>query len=242
MDKLAGNSFAAFDRKIQHNTDRAAYEYLKGKQKLPFGNQDRMNPNATITEGYLRSEVDLGVQNAIRFPIKIGDPNTTGSGTERLLQNSQMFLVTQIGLMLYLATDSPTNAIRAQASLHSYPAIEVNAGTNDVNVIYNGSLECRVDQVTYFDGLDTARFLRAGQAQEGLEVSTGATNPAYVQDQWDTQNWGMYRLTPFIFFGGQSDNVVTLSLPANIDLTDNNATVVALFRGLLIQNAYANNQ
>lgn len=241
MDMLAGGSSAkSFGNKIQFNTDRDAFNYLLGQQKLPRGAANAVNPDATITEGYLRSEVDLTQQNQITFPITVDDGNAPRNATERRLAISQMFLVTQVSVMLYTAGAEPTPEDRAQAVLHTYPAIEVNAGTADMNVIYNGFLQARVDQVTYFDALDTKRFFRAGTAQQGVEVSTGATNPAYVADEWDSQNWGMYRLTPFIFLGGQSNNVITLNLPANIDLTDNNATCVLFLRGLLIQNAYKN--
>lgn len=219
----------SFANRIQVNTDRDAYNYLLGRQKLPGTDENAINPNATISEGYLRSEVDLVQQNSVTFPITVND----GDGqqvTERRLKISQMFLVTQIGLFLY-NHGTGSAADRAVATLHTYEATAVNT-SGDMGVIYNSYLSARVDEVTYFDALDTLRFRRVGQAQVGVA--------GIVADQWDATNWGFYRLTPFIFFGGQSSNVVTLQLPTNIDLSTDTTTVVMEARGLLIQNAYRN--
>lgn len=241
FNRLAGPGAAQLANKIQFNTDRDAYNHLIGLSGAPKGTADKISDKATITEGYLRSERTLLQQNAIRFPLTVNDGDAAINVTEQRLQISQMFLVTQIMLGLYYEGGDPTSAIRAQAPVHTYPAIDVNTGTADVGVVYNSKLSIRVDQTTYFDALDTMRFKRAGVAQQGVEVSTGASQPEYVADSWDEQAWGMFRLTPFIFFGGQSDNIVELKLPVNIDLTNNYACAVFLCRGFLIQNAYANN-
>lgn len=242
MDKIAGIGANAksFMNRINFNTDRDAFNFLMNQMRLPAGSKGSINKNATIAEGYLRSEVDLTQQNQITFPITATDGEARNV-TERRLQVAQMFLTTQMALMLYFRGEDPSPAVRAQAPLRTYEALDVNAGSNDVSIVWNGFLTAKVDQVTYFDAIDTKRFYRAGQAQEGVEVSTGATQPSYLADEWDSPNWGMYRLTPFIFLGGQSDNKITLTLPFNVDLTDNNATVVLFQRGMLIQNAYANN-
>lgn len=240
MNRLAGDSLMdSWAGKINVNSDRAAYNYIKHNQSLRDGDPNKINPNATITEGYLRSEVDLLQQNNVKFPILVGDG--TANVTERRLQISQMFLVTQISLMLY-AIQSGSQAARASSPLRSYAALDVNGGATEIGIIYNGSLRIEVDQTVYFDALDCTRFRRSGTAQEGVEVSAAATNPAYVADTWDCDNYGFYRLVPFIYLGGQADNKISLNLPLNVDLSSNNACAVMQVRGMLIQNAYKNSK
>ena len=83
------------------------------------------------------------------------------------------------------------------------------------------------------------RFWRSGQAQEGLEVSTAAGEPAYVANEKNTASYGYYPLTPNVIFSGTAKNVVTVRLPEAADAsgTASSNFAVMLFRGILVQNA-----
>ena len=212
-------------QEIEHNTDRGAYNAV-----LRQVERGEVHRKALVTEGFLRLEQDVVQQNRISFPVLTQDGGA--NVTEKRLNISDMFLITHMAMFLYSAGADPSQADRAQAKLVSYDADAVNGGTNDIYALYNGSFSIRVDQTVFFDRYDALRFYRAGQAQQGL------TAPDYFANQWDSVMWGFSPLVPFITLGGRDTNNIDLNLPTNIDLTDNNATVVAMFRGLLIQNAY----
>jgi hypothetical protein len=198
-----------------------------------------VNPNATVTQGYLRLEQRVAQQNVIRWPVLTTADVSTN--TERRLNQSDRFLVTHFGFQLYyLDPEAATNADRAQARLRSYPAFDVSTGTNDIYALYNGSFSLRVNETVYFDRFDALQFLRADSAQEGLNVTPTVVgeNNQYAFDTWQNSNWSYAFLTPFILLGGRDSINLELNLGANIDLADNDVWAVTQMRGMLIQNAY----
>jgi hypothetical protein len=215
-------------RGIQSNTDRAAFNYIKS---LPGYR------NAVITEGYLRSEQSFQATKELTFPIL--ENAGTQSATERRLNISDDFLVTHVGVGIIPAVTTTGGGDPAILNLETYPnPVSLGAGgADDLNyarAFYNGSMSIRKDSTVYFEALDLHRFMRVGAAQEGLNVSTAASNNAYGASSWGP-NSGYMATTPFILFEGTSKNTVKIDIPIISTGTDFEAFAVVLFRGLLIQ-------
>lgn len=225
MKPSAASAASRHFQAVDKQSDRGAYEHLKSQQ-----NAGRIRSEALATEGYLRSEVALSTQNTVNFGINEGSRPSPANNTEVRLATSDAFLVTHIGLFLKSTEEDPAD--NAASKLVTYDAESVNAGGN-IMAVYNGFLRIGCNQTTFFEKYDAMRFYRAGTAQQSVEVSTA--NP-YLTDTWDSVNYGFASIVPFITFGGTDSNRVELELPANIDLSANNATAVFICRGLLIQN------
>jgi len=238
-NRLAQNSLPEWNKRIKSDTPRAALNYIKDAQKGMNPSGPKISPDAVVSEGYLRLEQDLGTRDSYDFNVleNTGQPTVT----ERRLKVSDQFLVTHLGLFIISNSLPFTDNSRSIAPLQTYNSVRVRGaiGSDNAEIIYNGFLEIRVNETVYFDAYDTQRFKRVGTAQEGVEVSTGATEPAYVADEWSDQHYGLANLTPFIFFGGKANNKVSLNLPTSIAIGDGlSASVVLVAHGMQIQNAY----
>lgn len=230
LNDMPGSTRNALRRKMQqieHNTNRGAYNAVLDQMA-----EGRVSENSLVTEGYLRLEKDLSQHSTIRFPVLTNDGEK--HSTERRLNISDMFLVTHMGFMTYEAS-ALTPVERAQAR---FSTNEFSGGTvqNSFRALYAGSFSIRVDQTVFFDKYDALRFYRAGTAQ----VQTPASGPAYQVATYDSVNYPFSPIVPFITLGGRDNNKIELDLGANINFaTESTATAVVMFRGLLIQNAYA---
>ena len=238
--RLAQNSISEWQKRIQVDSPRAALNYIKDVQDGKHPNAPKINPNAVVSEGFLRLEQNLSTRDSYSFNVL--ENQGEKFVTERRLKVSDQFLVTHLGLFVISDTlDLNPPPRRAVAPLQTYNSIPLRAalGLSSAEVVWNSLLEIRVDETVYFDGYDTSRFKRAGTAQEGLEVSTGATNPEYVADEWSDANYGMAKLTPFIFLAGRANNKINLQMPSVVAFTTARAAVVLVARGMQIQNAYS---
>lgn len=227
MGDQAQKDFSAHMGMITENNDRGAYNQLVQQQKA-----GKISGNALITEGYLRSEANLGATNRVSFDL-VQNQGSAQNVTEKRLQISDCFVMTHLSLLLYTGSvdQIPTQEERASAQLFSFPSDRIN-GSGNINAVYNSFLQIRVNQTVFFDRFDTLNFLRVGTAQAGLVA------PAYTSSTWDTRYWAFAPIVPFITFGGQDSNDVSLNLPQGVDLSANFATAVFFARGLLVQNAY----
>lgn len=217
--------------KIRRNNLRSAWDYLQKK----YAGQKKV-----ITESYLRTEVGLATTSTLLdFKILENEPTASGNPlrvTEKRLNVSDNFLVTKMGFFHYVEAEPGVDDPGVQP-LRTYPNSIAYAAAADVNklqTIYNGTLEIRVNSTVYFDSYDMMSFYRAPTSQQGVDVSTGA-NPDILSDGWDSPNYGLASITPYIEFGGTQKNVVKVNA-ATTGSYQAKAVGVMIFKGLLIQD------
>ena len=194
----------------------------------------------TATQGYLRLEtlVDSS-RNNVDFDVLIND--SINRATEKRLAQTDIFYATEISMQIYKVLDTDS-ATEFGSTLNTFPnPIEFSGAGEERSLmyLYNGRTNIEIDNNKIIEGMDNMRFYRAGQAQKGVEVSTGATNPSYVANEKNTASYGYYPLTPNVVFSGTAKNIVSIDLPesANLAGTSSSNYVVMIFRGILVQNA-----
>lgn len=205
--------------------------------------------DATQLPGFIRSEVVLGTTNEITFKIGVNE-QANGQNifpTENRLALNDAFFVKEWGVMFYAYDTSGTPEAqalaRARARLHTWANPNVfNAASVSVDSAYNGKLSLRVDDTVFVDSMDMLRFMRIGTAQEGVELSTGATSPAYLGDTFLNSEMFAHETNPLVRLNGMGKNVLRVQLPSteNFAAVSGQAIVaVAYLRGWLSQNGGA---
>lgn len=201
--------------------------------------------NVLMLPGYLRSEVTLGTTNEIQFALGV---NEQANGqpvfpTENRLRINDAFFVTHWSVMFYTFATAGGAAARSRARLHTFSNSAVfGLNAPAIQAAYNGKLSLRVDDTVYVDSMDLMRFYAAGTAQQGVEVSTGATQPAYVADQFINSEAFALETDPLVRLNGPGSNRLAVTLPDSVAFTAVGAqTVVAVayLRGWLAQNGGA---
>jgi len=192
------------------------------------------------TEGALRLEAPLASSASYTFQI---NQTTSQVATEIRLRQGDAFIATSIGLFLKKAGSSttPTDAEQAVANLHTFPDPTVFTGSGEavnLNSIYNSTLQLNINNNILTQSLDTLRYKRVSGAQQGLAVSTAASNNSYFQSSWETADYGFMTFNQAIAFNGQANNSVQLTLPAGIANAGTSSVnyAVLMFRGVLIIN------
>ena len=144
------------------------------------------------TEGTLRLETALASSASYTFQI---NQNQSQVITAISLRQGDAFIATSIGLFLKKAgtSTSPTDAEQAVANLHTFPDPTVFTAASEaanLNSIYNSTLQLNINNNILTQSLDTLRYKRVSTAQQGLAVSTAATNNTYFQSAWETAEIG----------------------------------------------------
>lgn len=211
------------------------HEIINENRRLGFA-------NAIQLPGYLRSEVALGTTNRIDFAIGVNE-QADGQAivpTENRLRINDAFFVTHWSLMFYKYTTSGGVAARSRARLHTFDNAAVfGANAPSLLAAYNGKMSLRVNDRVYVDSMDAMRFYAVGTAQEGVEVSTGATNPAYVADHFINSEAFALETDPLVRLDGAGANRLSLTLPDSVVFTNvgtETVVAVAYLRGWLSQN------
>lgn len=212
------------------------------KKYVPDGNRPR------VTQGFIASLASIqGTTKTISFNL------LTNQGTVRSIENrlnvTDLFTVTHMTLYLIKAgaTTTATDDELAVAQNHTFENTTIFTGANEaVNVgqLYRGVMQVKIDNDVIIDSLDCMRFRRVENAQQGIAVSTAASNNAYSRSGYVGPNFAFAEIDPEITFNGIGKNEVTINLPANLNMggTGSQNFVMAHFRGLLWQNASKLNQ
>lgn len=191
-------------------------------------------PGVITTQSYLRFEKSIqGTFNSISFDVLVNQGSA--STTERRLQLTDTFTITQLALFIYKAgtTTTVTNDDKAKATLFSWPNPNVFTQTvaDSLMNVYNGFLQLRVNTEVLIDSLDIMQFYRVHTTQNGA-----VTN---AQDEWPMINNGFKKIVPTITLNGAAKNEINLFFPQSIDLTGSAESnyIVCYCRGFLNQNA-----
>ena len=191
-------------------------------------------PGVITTQSYLRFEKSIqGTFNSISFDVLVNQGSA--ATTERRLQLTDTFTITQLALFVYTAgkETGATNVERASSTLFSWPNPNVFAQVvpDSLMNVYNGFLQLRVNTEVLIDSLDIMQFYRVHTTQNGAVAN--------AQDEWPMINNGFKKIVPTITLNGAAKNEVNLFFPESINLagTDTSNFIVCYCRGFLNQNA-----
>lgn len=161
---------------------------------------NKFNPDVVITDGYLRDDYTVSglTLNVIPFSITQQGASATAGPNAQRLKADDAFLARDIMVCFTWANTTSGVASTAQQS-QSTPYTNQKAATfpfvaGDVTAIataYNGWLSIKQGSITYFEQLEMRNFYRVGTAQAGAVIFTNGT---YLEDTWDSMNWGFYPL------------------------------------------------
>ena len=212
--------------------NRKWYEQLKSRfgDKLP-------------TLSYLRQEIPLrNNQSGYVFDFK----GNSGSATltEKKLSITDAFGANQmqIALMLRQKSRPSTGLILSYPSLANIapgfanstaenPSTAAKQAVRDLEAVFNGDVEVRVDKNTIFDGLDTRRFRSVPSTQQG---ALAETNESRYGD-------GLVSIEPQLIMDGARSNSVSVNVPTfngmsiEPDNSDFELVLVCILSGFKIQ-------
>lgn len=186
------------------------------------------------TQSYLRFEKSIqGTFNSISFDVLVNQGSA--STTERRLQLTDTFTITQLAIFIYKAgtTTTVTNSDKAKALLYANPNPNVFTQTvaDSLYNVYNGYMQLRVNTEVLIDSLDIMQFYRVHTTQNGAVAN--------ASEEWNAINNGFKKIVPTITLNGAAKNEINLFFPESIDLTgsDESNYIVCYARGFLNQNA-----
>ena len=211
----------------------AEKQYIANRFKVNFDD---------LSASYLRVETVLGAQSTIDFNIQVQNGGTNIVSENKLEQTDQ-FIVTNIGFALKKVIANATDAQQAAARLYTWvnPAATIFDEANDANLwaIYNGYLEISLNRKTYVPAIDMRSFLRVPDAQQGL-ANAAIAGPIVYPFAADGFPNGLYGYFPvdYIRLNGFSLLTPTIVLPASVNMAgvaDDNVAVL-MFKGYLLSN------
>ena len=212
------------DQVMPLTPDRAMLDFVK-----------KQNPGLQVTQGFLRSLVPLGQTQGITF--KIIQDNAVPIPGAQLLERSDSFWATQHAFFIAkVASGGSPRSLRLNTFPNPY--VFTNATEREaLETLYNGKLKIQISNTVYFQQLDLKRFMNVDTAQQGLELSTGATG-IFGNDAFNPKT-GFYEMTPHVQFSGQSTPQVDVTLPESVNMAGTAGTTnyaVLYYRGFYISD------
>lgn len=212
------------------NERRAVYEEVKRLEKG--------NPNAYITDGYLRLEAVLAqggsnTLSAINFQVLTNSGGAQRSSEARL-NPSDAFYCERVGFYFGIqrAPQVPT-----QTLLESFANGQTLGASNidPARGVLSGALSVKVNSVEYIRQLDLLGMAYASTAQAGVLSATASPYEASAADI----DCSLYRLTPTVRLNGGSTNEIRIQMgdPQTFTVTPEETLVAVLYlKGWLAQN------
>ena len=200
------------------------------------------------TPGYLRLESLAPAAATSVFNFNTLDTSGTKTATERRLKLSDTFTITDISFYIgygSATSNAPTAAQYAGQQLATFPNPNLSAfsGKDDeLEVLYNGYLQLRVDTTTFLDSIPMRQFYRVGtsQAKTGATGGTAPTQLPVGRDEWPLAMYGRNELLPTIELNGQSNIEWSINLPNATDCSGASTyftNCVLILQGFLNQGA-----
>jgi hypothetical protein len=200
------------------------------------------------TPGYLRLESLAPAAATSVFNFNTLDTSGTKTATERRLKLSDTFTVTDISFYIgygSATSNAPTAAQYAGQQLATFPNPNIpafNGKDDELEVLYNGYLQLRIDTTTFLDSIPMRQFYRVGTSQYKTGTSGGTTpsNLPVGRDEWPLAMYGRNELLPTIELNGQSNIEWSINLPNATDCSGASsyfANAVLILQGFLNQGA-----
>jgi hypothetical protein len=194
---------------------------------------------SSLSQSYLRSEVLLGTQSSIKFPLQ-KNVNSTPLVTERLLGLADQFVITHFTVGLKrIDSGTPTDANQLTAPILTYDNKTEFAGTNGANVssIYNSDLSFTIDRKVFIPQFPVRAFRRVPRTQTGTDL--GYTDSGVnTEDSFESGLFGFYPSEPTIINGSQTLDL-NIDLGSSVAMADSGNSYYAVFeaRGYLLVNS-----
>jgi hypothetical protein len=198
------------------------------------------------TPGYLRLETIAPSSAQSTFVFNTLDTSGVKTATERRLKLADTFTITDISFYLgygSASSDAPTAAQYAAQKLTTWPNPQITeiGATQAANLeaIYNGYLQLRVDTTTFIDSIPMRQFYRVGTSQQGVGSSATSNVPVQI-NEWPLSMYGKNELLPTIELNGQSNIEWSINLPNATDCSgavDKFVNLVLILQGFLNQGA-----
>jgi len=201
----------------------------------------KANPNAVITQGYLRNDIALAASNAnLTFQLLQSQNQSTVKCMP--LQAADGFCVTAMSIKIYKSVDgTPANIAQTIDFSYPNPKVFTKAGeASNLESIFNGYMSVTIQKKQIFSQFPMWKFRRVNTSQQGSQTGINAT-PAYSIVTSEEQNgaWnGLVPLEPTINLqGGWTCNFQVIP-PASLDLTGTSSTnyISLILDGFLLQN------
>lgn len=194
---------------------------------------------SVCTQSFIRSEVAMSTSTAsYHLPILVNDTqNGAARVNEQRLNLQDVFFCSEILIGWTAATSTAVNG-----KVYTYPSI-TGAGSvataTALQTLYNGRLSIQVNNQNILPAWDVNRHFFAPRTQENTNFNVASvTSPAnYTIDQVDLSEDGFVAVEPSWVLNGAANINATIQLPGAISAIPTNGTIVAIFRGILLQNA-----
>jgi hypothetical protein len=217
---------------------RQAYATIKNAYR-------KVGRNPVTTASDLKLVMPLSTtRTSYSFPILVGDDaNNYGNGVAILLNRSDAFTATEMGLFIGKPSGAPTAANSSQFDWYSYSNDNLFAtGKTALKTLFNNSyINVTINNVQYLQNFSTLRLRRAPVTQNSQGFGTFASAPtagypaigSTTQDSFNGESDGYYSLVPTLQLSGTSKISIDLVLPESISALDSNSAVMIGFRGFL---------
>lgn len=210
----------------QSNNARSVYDSIKSKY-----------PNKTISQSYLRLDKNIQSVTGNGWTWDIIQGQGTPNTSERRLAQPDVFVATAVTMFVMKAGSSTTasNDDIAKAVPNTYINSILYAGSGEaanLQNLYNGSLQFKINNNVVFPAIDTRRFYRVPTSQKGVGPSVIVN-----ADGYESTFYSYFGLTPYMEVSGANTNEFSISLPASLALAGTTSTNFAIlyFAGWLVQ-------
>ncbi|MGR3221391.1 MAG: hypothetical protein ACUZ8H_16465 [Candidatus Anammoxibacter sp.] len=204
------------------------------RQRLDIINKLQLDPQK-VYQSFLRADTDLGTQSTIEFQLLKQQKGTSATAGEKLLNASDSFIMTHLGLKLYKSGSSPaTTAQRSVAIMYEF--VNTNTGifdgtTGDDNLqgIYNSFLTLTVNEVNDIPAIPCKVFERVPESQQGtvttafVNAASADTTTTIVRDGLPNSLYGFIPITPVVL-NGEMTTEMTIRLPSTLVLAESSET------------------
>lgn len=192
--------------------------------------------HAVLTPSYLRSEVLLSTASASYHIPVLSNDNINGTPTvrEQRLQLQDLFVVSQIQIVLVSGSSTSANAVS-----YSYPnRTAFSTGNAQLYSFYNGYMTIQVNNQNVLPKWSLYQHIDIPQTQQNTNFNAAsATSPAqFSLDQFDGSDYAWQVFEPNLVLNGASNIQASFILPAAPSTLDSNTYVAVNWWGVLAQN------
>ena len=213
----------------QSNNARSVYDQIKQKY-----------PNKTVSQSYLRLDKNIQAVTGNGWTWDVIQGQGTPNTSERRLAQPDVFVATAVTMFIMKAgaSTAATNDDIAKAVPNTYINSILYSGSGEaanLQNLYNGALQLKVNNNVLFPAIDTRRFYRVPTSQKGILGGTGGV--VVNADGYDSTFYSYFGLTPTLEISGANTNEFSISLPASLALAGTTSTNFAIlyFAGWLVQ-------
>lgn len=203
---------------------RMVYENAQRLLRTAFPGQDVSR--FKTTQGTLRLELALSTA-LTQYQFQILN-QTTGAqfNTEIRLNLQDSFVISALAVFIAL----PASSTSSTFELDTYCNTVKYTNAAAMNALYNGQLQCKINNDVVIPAWDLQRHFYRPQTQ----LTAAANSPL---DQKRLAEDAFYPVEPNVIAIGSKNTQFSIQLPQAITAVDANSRVVLLMRGVLAQNS-----